>query len=336
MDGLSLLTNRETKIHIYEAGKIPRPPKDASCALRPPTKRQTARPGDKENAYVSYMFRTVDKSRLPDKEEFELMKIQSANVKDKFSELKDVQEGKFYDVVAQVVKEPYDLGDKMTVWVSDFTENSTFFHYSFGGKDISESRDDDPSGYTNKFIPDSSLDSEWQGPFGKKSIQLTLYEPHATYVRECPVKSTSWVSIKNLHIRYGHNEANLEGVLREDRGAHGVRVRINRLDPTLDPENINPRLKAALRRKRDYERSKKRQLKDITDAAKAGEKRKAAIASEIEPKENSRSRRKRSRAQKGAARDASKTDAPSPVVAVNVNPSGNYFSLCGSCFVCSD
>lgn len=327
MDGLSLLTNRETKIHIYEAGKIPRPPKDASCALRPPTKRQTARPGDKENAYVSHMFRAVDKSRLPAKEEFELLKIQSANVKDKFSELKDIQEGKFCDIIAQVVKEPYDLGDKMTVWVSDFTENSAFFHYSLGGKDLSEGRDGDPYGYTNKFIPDTSLDPEWQGPFGKKSIQLTLYEPHATYVRECPIAMNNWVSIKNLHIKYGHNAANLEGILREDRGAQGVRVRIANLDPSLDRENMNPRLKAALYRKRDYEKSKKRQLKDIKDAAKAGEKRKAAITSDLEPKENSKSRRKKNRAQKGASKETSKTDAPSPVVAVNVNPSGKSFSL---------
>lgn len=328
MDGLSLLTNRDTKIHIYEASKIPKPPVNASCALRPPPKKQTARPGDKENAYVSHMYQKIDKDRLPTENEFELMKIRSANVKDKFCELKDVREGRFCDIVARVVKEPYDQGDKMTVWVSDYTENSTFYQFSFGGKELSEGRDGDPYGYLTKFAPPSTASgSEWRGPYGRRSMQLTIYDPHISYIRERSVTYGDWVLIKNLHIKLGHNAANLEGALREDRSAHRLKINISLLDPRDHPETINPQLKAALRRKRDYERVRKAQLKDITEAAKAGQKRKAAIASETELKANAKVRRKQLRAQtfKEAPKDSPKEDESPPTV--DVNPSGETIFL---------
>ncbi|KAM5342616.1 hypothetical protein ACJ41O_013582 [Fusarium nematophilum] len=292
----SLITSYETKIAVYTAAKIPKPPSNASGALHPPARPKDRVPDDKENALVSRIYHTIDKNRVPDEDEFEKMVLLSSNVKNKFSLLQDVREKQFYDIVVQVVKTPYDSGDKVTLWVTDFTENSDFYNFTYDVEKLSDGRDGDPYGYLSKFAkPASSTD--WPGPFGKRCIQITCWEPHATAIRETGISPGTWVSVRNLQIKLGHNGSNLEGFLREDRGANGPKLGIYPLNPADDPENINPHMKEALRRKRDYERLKKGQLKDITEASKAGQKRKTELSSESEPKKkNSRGRRKSRRA----------------------------------------
>lgn len=297
MQDWSLLTGFDTKLYTYSAESIPNPPSDASTAMRPGRnpKANAHTPGQKEHAYVSHMFHTTSKDRVPEQEQFETMKIQSANVNDKFRLLKDVADGIFCDIVALVVRAPYDEGDKISLWLSDLTENSSFFHFAFNGEGLVDGRDGDPFGYTSKFSR-STAPSNWTGPYGKRSMQVTCWEPHATAIRETKISVGSWVTLRNLQIKYGHNAANLEGFLREDRDARGSPIRIWSLDFGEDPESIDPRLKEALRRKRDYERAKKEQLKDITGAAKAGQVRKAEISAEQESnKRKSRNNKKRKR-----------------------------------------
>ncbi|KAK7413436.1 hypothetical protein QQX98_007661 [Neonectria punicea] len=312
MEFPSLITHWETKIHVYSAAKIPRPPSNASCALGLSSKSQSRLPGQKENAYVSYMYHIIIKDRIPTETEFDHMALQSTNVKDKFSQLKDVVDGRFYDIVVQVVREPYDQGDKITLWVSDYTENLTFFHYAF------QSATNDSYGYTKTKTKPAASNGDWSGPFGKKSMQITCFEPHATAIRQEKITSGTWVIIRNLQTRWGHNASNLEGYLREDRAAHGPKLGIRTLDQ--DPESIDPRLKDAIRRKRDYERTKKEQMKDITDAAKAGQKRKAEGAVTTGPtsapkKSKTKARRAAKRAQ--AQNDEDRTNTPVLVTDLN-------------------
>ncbi|KAF7547307.1 hypothetical protein G7Z17_g7815 [Cylindrodendrum hubeiense] len=313
----SLITHRETKVHIYSAAKIPKPPVSAMCALRPSPRPQDRPPAQKENAYVAYMFHKIGKGRVPTESEFELMTMRSANVKEKFSLLKNVQDGRFCDIVVQVAKEPYDQGDKVTLWVSDYTENMAFFHYAFDSTSLAEEPDGDPYSYTTKYSRAAASKADWNGPFGKRSMQITCFEPHATAIREGRISFGTWVSIRNLQIKFGHNASNLEGYLREDRAAHGPKLGISPLDPRDDPENINPHLKEALRRKRDYERTKKEQLQDISEAAKAGQKRKAevAISSELKKLPASKARRRALRAQAQEAEQ--KVIQPIPAADVN-------------------
>lgn len=275
---------------------------------------------------MSRVYHGIDKSHVPDETEFEIMKIQSANTKDKFSQLGHVQDGRFYDIIVQVVKEPYDTGDKFTLWVSDYTENPAFFLYSLGGGHISAGQEGDPFGYTSK-LSKNTASNEWCGPFGKQSIQITCFEPHATAIRECGISSGSWVSIRNLQIKHGHSGSNLEGFLREDRGAHGLKIGILPLDPTEDPENMNPHLKEAIRRKRDYEKAKKGQLKDIAAAAEAGTKRKAATALETGPKKtSSKDRRKIKRAHKQVPQQ---DEANVAEITPDLNQAGKALIHCG-------
>lgn len=286
---------------MFPAETIPKPPADATKALKPPVDLSNRPPNKAEFDYVPVLYHGVNRERLPTVIEFGTAKESSTNVKNKFGLLKDAEAGKFIEVFAQVVREPYDLGDKFTLWISDYTENYAFYNQAFklpsgqqGGQN-----EGDPYGYTKKKaskIQESSND--WTGPLGKRSLQITCFEPHATAIRECKIRNGSWVRIRNLQMKYGHNASNLEGYLRTDL-ADSNKVHIYLLDVFEDAENMEPELKEAIRRKRDYEKQKKKQLKDIQSAAEAGQKRKAMMESdrtEPQPK-NSKARRRDERAQ---------------------------------------
>ncbi|ORY71823.1 uncharacterized protein BCR38DRAFT_454245 [Pseudomassariella vexata] len=272
---LSLLTSFNSVIHVYTASKIPKPPRGAVVALQEPLRPPRRAPSDKEHEYVSHLYHSIDKGAIPEAEEFSRLTELSRNVKGKFSLLKDVHEDRFCDIIAQVVKDPFDLMDKTTLWVSDYTENSKFYKYSWDGSDMPAGREGDPYGYTTTKL---STSSSWSGPFGKRSMQITCFEPHSTYVQS-DVKANHWVKIRNLQIKYGHNANNLEGFIREDRAAFSSASerRIDILD-TTDAENIDDRLKDAIRRKRDYDKTVKEQKKKFAaneGGAAAGTKRKA-------------------------------------------------------------
>lgn len=291
--GASLLTSYRTDIHVYSAHKIPRwgPSHSASGALRSPSCSVNKIPGDKEHEYVTWLYDTIDKDCIPDQEDFSTRAELSMNIRERFTLLADVRDGKFADLIVQVVREPFDLVDKICLWVSDWTENAKFFHRTDDSPDWSDGmpvRDGDPYGYTNKFKkskgPEAD-DGKWHGPLGKRSIQLTCWDPHADFIRH-QVEIGTWLHLRNVQIGYGHNSANLEGFLRGEReySAFSNKINVQILDPQADGEKIDTRLRDAIRRKRDYEKQK--------GHTKGGQKRKAE---ELPRKENSKARRRAAR-----------------------------------------
>lgn len=290
----SLLTSKRTDIHVYAARQIPRPgsSQSASGALRSPTRSVSQRPKDKEHEYVTWLYDTIDKQYIPDREDFSARAELSKNVKDRFSLLADVQDRMFADLIVQVVREPFDLGDKVSLWASDWTENASFFHKIDDSPDWSDGmpvRDGDPFGYTSNAKQQkqpAETDGKWRGPLGKRSIQLTCWEPHAGFIRD-QVEIGTWVYLQKVQIGYGHNSTNLEGFLRGERELSNFsdKIKVQILDPQADSEKIDPRLRDAIRRKRDNERGR--------GNPKGGHKRKAE---ESLPKDNAKTRRGANRA----------------------------------------
>lgn len=92
---------------------------------------------------MSYLFHETEKDYVPDETTFQVLKAQSMNVKTKFSELHGVSEGKFHDLLGQVVKEPYDSGYNVTIWVTDYSEHPLFFNHSYQPNADGFERDDD-------------------------------------------------------------------------------------------------------------------------------------------------------------------------------------------------
>lgn len=295
----SLLTSYRTDIHIYEARQIPRPgsSQSAAVALRSPPRRVSRNPGEKEHEYVVWLYDTIDKQYIPDREDFSARAELSKNVRDRFSLLADVQDHKFVDLIVQVVRKPYDLGDRTTMWVSDWTENASFFHKTDDSPQWTDgmpARDGDPYGYTSKFKKTADrreADETWRGPLGKRSLQLTCWEPHADYIRD-QVHIGMWVHLRKVQIAYGHNSTNLEGFLRGERGYSDFsdKIKVQILDPQADSEKMDPRLREAIRRRRDYEKEK--------GQPKGGPKRKAEEALQ---KDNSKTRRAAKRAERQRA-----------------------------------
>ncbi|KAI8625319.1 hypothetical protein F5Y19DRAFT_267441 [Xylariaceae sp. FL1651] len=258
-DGISLITNKTTSIHVYSALNIPRPPQPAKDALRPPTGRSEARQlGEKEHEYVSWLYHYINKDFVPDVATFQRQVDQSGHKKEKFCTLDKAVDGKFCDVIVHVVKAPFDQMDKTTLWVSDYTENDSFFKFSWDGAKQSGGRDGDPYGYVNTGVQAAT---NWIGPFGKRSMQVTCFEPHASYINS-EVQINQWIRLRNLRIKIGNNGFNLEGVLHEDRDFSHSQRQVDILKWN-DSTDCDPRLKEAIRRKKEYEKLKKKQLKSF-------------------------------------------------------------------------
>lgn len=308
------MTHFDTKFSHFEAAKIPKPPADPSVALVKSHQKRQGQLSKADLGTVSRLYQEIDKDRIPTIERYEIQIAQSTKVRDKFRELKDVADGCFCDTIVEIVKEPYDSGDKITLWVSDYTENSQFYNHLPPVTKNSDHQDGDPYGYVAKFNKKSSEGEKKpeQGPFGKRSMQITCWDPHVTAIRHGKLTKGTWVSIKNLQVKFGRNVANLEGYLREDRGAHGTKLGIFALD-TTDRESMDDRHVAALKRHREYNRHRKSQLKEIEEAAHAGQKRKATTAAQDEQPANSKSKRaakRKAQREKAAAQEAANKTVP--------------------------
>lgn len=306
---ISLLSNYETKFTQFAAAKIPKAPSDPSIALVEGAKKRQRQLSKAELDAVATLYKNIDKDRIPDIETYAAKVTQSRNVKENFKVLKDVGEGVFCDIIVEIVKEPYDLGDKMSFWVSDYTENPFFYNFPIPNKNvkISDHQDGDPYGYVAKFNKKTDQEPkkpEFGGPYGKKSLQITCWDPHVSAMRHEGMTKGTWVSIKNLQVKFGRDVSNLEGYLREDRDAYGTKLGISSLD-TSDRDSMDERLVAALKRRREYERGRKSQAKEIEKAAHAGQKRKSNLASE-EPANNTKTKRaaKRKAQREKAAQEA--------------------------------
>lgn len=284
---ISLITNKSTSIHVYSASEIPRPPLSAAGALQ--QSHGPRKSGEKEHEYVSWLYHYTDKESIPDVATFQNKVDQSGHMKDKFCTLEHVVDGKFCDVIVNVVKAPFDETEKTTLWVSDYTEHDSFHKFSWDGAKQLEGVDGDPSSCLDT---DIHAATKWAGPFGRRSMQVTCFEPHATHVNS-EVQLGQWIRIRNLRIKFGRNGLNLEGVLHEDRDFSRQQVDILKPDGR---EGCDPRLKEAIRRKVDYEKLKKKQIKSLyanESGESAGTTRKAENSEE--PKPNAKSRRKEAR-----------------------------------------
>ncbi|KAJ6785819.1 hypothetical protein PWT90_06038 [Aphanocladium album] len=327
---LSLMTNHLTDVYVFSASEIPRPPHGAENALQDLVKKPSRVLTKADFAHVSTFYKNIDKQRVPTAAEFTYHLEKSVQIKEKFSLLKDVACDRFADVIAEVVREPYDLGDKFTLWISDYTEHSNFYHFALKSLEPHA----DPYNYTNG---SNTHDPDWSGPYGKRSLQITCWEPHASAIRENKITVGSFVFIRNLQIKWGRNSSNLEGFLREDR-QYPNKVYISLFDDEEDGDSMDPRLKETARRRRQYEKEAKKELKSINEAAKAGQKRRAALEDDSKPrKTNSKSRRKENRAALQAETsksppDREKQPTPEPEVPTAPKIKLNSTSQC-RCFV---
>ncbi|TPX07145.1 uncharacterized protein E0L32_010946 [Thyridium curvatum] len=295
----SLICNRRTGIFVYSGPRIPKPPNSAEPALITSGNKQPSRePTVDEHNYVSRLLHRIDPSYIPLQHSLEEAKSRSRNIKSKFSTLADVRDMTFCDLIVQVVREPYLYGDKATLWVTDYTENPAFYSFSYKGGELLE-RDGDEYGYLGHFSVGTK--KEWTGPYGQRSMQVTCFDSHASTVDQS-VKEGSWLSLRNVHIKFGKNGNNLEGFLRGDENAYEQKIQVTVLRSEGDAENVSPLLKDAVRRKLEYEVTKKAQVRALKEECQGQGRKRKAENEQPTKKENAKSRRKKERDAKFAAK----------------------------------
>ncbi|KAI1262473.1 hypothetical protein F5Y18DRAFT_151542 [Xylariaceae sp. FL1019] len=256
----SVITHKKSSIQIFDASKIPEPPKSAKGALRKlPSLDERKTLGDKEYGYISWLYHNIDKYHLPEPEKFQILVNSSTHHRDKFCTLENVVSDKYYDIIVNVVKAPYDEVDKTTIWVSDYTENDYFYKHQLQEPNQAEGRDGDRLGYINTGIQSTG---KWTGPYGKRSMQVTCFGEQSVFAN-LDVKLDQWIRIRNIRVKLDHNGRNLEGAVHEDRDYPGRRA-IDILS-TEDKDSCDERLLAAIRRKMEYNKQKKRELKRKAD-----------------------------------------------------------------------
>jgi protection-of-telomeres protein 1 len=194
---------------------------------------------------------------LPSDHEFEEKAKQAMNVKDKFSLLKDVKPDRFYNILGEVIKVHDVSYQAVAVYLSDYTENVQFYD-NVSGADGADpgAREGDEFGYTKSKTKKTT--NPWPGPYGKRSIQLTLYDGHADFVRNA-VKVKDWVLLRNVQIKYGKMGGVLEGYLRGDREAFEGQVRVQIMEQVEEPDANDERWRAAVQRQLDYKRKQEKQ-----------------------------------------------------------------------------
>ena len=283
------MTNqRQTKFALFAASKIPAPPHSPLQALVPFFEGLDKKVDKSEADFVSHLHRTISRCNIPEEEAFIQMSLQSKNTREKFRELCDVKDGIFCDLVVQVVRKPFEGSLATTLWVSDYTENPSFYDFP----DLSAQEDTDGAG---------------SFPKGQISMQISCFDEHMDHIRELGVTKDTWITIKNVQIIHSRTGSNLEGKLRGSRGDPrdiSRAMKISVLNPT-DREDLTPRHKAALERRRDRLRAEKRKDQLVEEAAAAGRKRKAH-ASAIPQVDNAESRRRAKRAAKKAKKESLK------------------------------
>ncbi|KAG4441391.1 hypothetical protein IFR05_003148 [Cadophora sp. M221] len=289
---IALLASYSTECHVLSASDIPRAPLPAPNARWqsfPPGKFKP--PGLTETNYIISAKSHASEIYLPSDIEFHERSVQAMKVNDKFSLLKDVKPERFYNILGQVIK-VHDTMNVMSVYLSDYTANSDFYNNAWSGAGApSEGRDGDEYGYTKSRAQDTK---DWPGPFGKFCIQLSLYDEHATYVREY-VKVKQWVLLSNVQIKYGKMGGLLEGYLRGDRQRFDSKIQVQIMQKSEDPDGNNVRWKDGVRRSLEYWTKHEAQKKAILrEDDGLGNKRKAE--DEGSSKLNSKQRRKERRA----------------------------------------
>ena len=160
---------------------------------------------------------------------------------EKFSLIKDIKVDTYYDLVGQVVK-VFASHDRLDLYITDYTINSLLYNYEWGRDEESGViRDGDEYGYVA-----SRPKTQWKGPYGKRTLSLTLWNPHS-YWAQTNVKENNFVFLRNVHIKWS-NDGKMEGVLHSDK-KWPDRIDVSILD-IKDTED--DRVKDVLRRKKDY------------------------------------------------------------------------------------
>ncbi|GME26740.1 Telomere end binding protein [Neofusicoccum parvum] len=140
---------------------------------------------------------------------------------DKFNYIKNIGPHQFFDLVVEVVK-IFPLNNE--IYVTDYSENNLLYRYNHPDEnlDLDSGRDGDTYDYIG-----SVRRQEWPGPFGQMTLQVKLWEPHASHTFS-KVREGEIIELKNVHIKMDSAGTKIEGALHGDR-QYPTRVYVHKI-----------------------------------------------------------------------------------------------------------
>jgi hypothetical protein len=122
--------------------------------------------------------------------------------------IQDVQPGPFVQILGQVVKMNTHDSEKCFLHLTDYTSNESLTDIKKDGEDEMGTEGD-----TYDYL--SRKRKNWPGPWGKMTLQVVLWEPHATFARG-HVKEGQLVLLTYTRIKPG-NHSGLEAIVHQDK-----------------------------------------------------------------------------------------------------------------------
>lgn len=219
----------------------------------------------------------------------------TAQRKDKFSLIKDVNVDTFYNLVGQVVRQ-FPTNDRVELYITDYTWNSLLWHKPEPDDGNGSGQEGDEYNYTGS----NSVKTRQKGPYGKMELTVTLWGNNAFFCRE-QIKDDDFVHLRNVHIKFS-KDAKVEGALHSDRRYP------DRIDVTILKDNEDDdRVKDVLRRKREYWKKFNNKADDSAHQINALN-RKGTEDDKTLSKNQVRKKRKREREQLGRSKDQGEED----------------------------
>ncbi|KAJ5803228.1 uncharacterized protein N7503_005678 [Penicillium pulvis] len=189
--------------------------------------------------------------------------------------IKDLEANCYVQIVGQVVKDHNYESDKSTIWITDYTVNESLVDYK---------KDDDETGTDgDKFGYLTRKEDGWPGPWGKLTMQVTLWDPHAAYSRN-NVKPGDLVLLGSVRPKYS-NHGNLEGVVHEDKKfPEKVHLRTISSDYSEEAQELMKRRKAYWEihgEPKTENKQSKKQKKKATEKEKSREEGQTVISATL-------------------------------------------------------
>lgn len=155
-----------------------------------------------------------------------------------FHLIQDVQVNNLAQLLGQVVKfDTYD-SEKTIMYLTDYTSNA-------GLMDIKKPSGDEPGPEGDEFNYMARKMKDWPGPWGQLTIQVTVWEPHAGFLRE-KVKAGDLVLLTYVRIKAGRFEGGIEAAVHEDK-RYPEKIHVRVVSPEYDE-----RTRALLDRRKEY------------------------------------------------------------------------------------
>ncbi|CEL08907.1 hypothetical protein ASPCAL12052 [Aspergillus calidoustus] len=255
-----------------------RPDQDPTAHIAPITGPVPFEPTYAEKSYASSLFAispgTFRIAPAPKPDFARLANAASrstSTTQRRFALIKDIDDRQFVDLIGEILKIHSSDSEKATLYFTDYTENEKMFYYaSDNDPNLDQGREGDEYNYIGR------QKKKWDGPSGRMIIQITLWEPHASFVRD-NFELGGIVRLKNVRIKGSRVEGgSLEGVIHTDRDNPRA-VNAFRVDMKDDP-----RVQEFLTRKAEYleahpKPQKRKAEEDLRSASKKANTKKQRV-----------------------------------------------------------